>query len=397
MSEVAEINITEAIENKIDRSKWVKWKFSDLVENIVEKVVPKNSGLEHYIGLEHLDTESLKIRRFGETSTLIGDKLKIYKGDLIFAKRNAYLKRVAIADFDAVASAHSMVLRPKPKNVNPDFLPFFMMSEMFWKRAIEISVGSLSPTINWKALAKQEFLLPPKDQQAQLAELLWAMDEVIEGQLKHEITAQTLLNSCIFSFFKTQLKYSVKLSDIASIKYGITLNSKRKELPKQVDYLRVANVGRGYIDFTDIKRMGCTEQELLQFKLKEDDVLIVEGHANIEEIGRAAIFRANGMELLHQNHLIKVTGCKDILPEVLEAYINSAFGRTYFKRYAKSTSGLNTINSTVVKECKVPKMSMGIQEKFLKEKSLIHSSLKDCQNVLRNSQSLQKSLINQIF
>ena len=67
----------------------------------MEKVVPKDSGLEHYIGLEHLDSGSLKIRRFGQTESLIGDKLKIYKGDFIFAKRNAYLKRVSIADFDA--------------------------------------------------------------------------------------------------------------------------------------------------------------------------------------------------------------------------------------------------------------------------------------------------------
>lgn len=182
MSVMEQMDITEAIENKIDRSQWVKWKFSDLVNNIVEKVVPKDSGLEHYIGLKHLDTGSLKIRRFGETESLIGNKLKIYKGDLIFAKRNSYLKRVAIADFDAVASAHALVLRPNAENVIPEFLPFFMMSEVFWKRAIEISVGSLSPTINWKALAKQEFLLPPKDQQAQLAKLLWAMDEVIEKE-----------------------------------------------------------------------------------------------------------------------------------------------------------------------------------------------------------------------
>ena len=122
-----QMDITNAIENKIYRSNWVKWKFSDLVKNIVEKVVPKDSGLEHYIGLKHLDTGSLKIRRFGETESLIGDKLKIYKGDLIFAKRNSYLKRVAIADFDAVASAHALVLRPNAENVNPDFLPFFMM------------------------------------------------------------------------------------------------------------------------------------------------------------------------------------------------------------------------------------------------------------------------------
>jgi len=182
MIELGNIDITEAIESKLDRSKWKTYKFSDLVENIVEKVVPIGSGLKHYIGLEHLDSGSLKIRRFGDTDSLIGDKLKIYKGDLIFAKRNSYLKRVAIAEFDAVASAHSMVLRPKPKNVDPKFLPFFMMSEVFWKRAIEISVGSLSPTINWKTLAKQEFLLPPKEEQGKLADLLWAMDDVIEKE-----------------------------------------------------------------------------------------------------------------------------------------------------------------------------------------------------------------------
>ena len=86
MSGIKEINITEALENKIDRSNWVKWKFSDLVENIVEKVTPKDSGLDHYIGLEHLDSGSLKIRRFGETASLIGDKLKIYKGDLFLPR-----------------------------------------------------------------------------------------------------------------------------------------------------------------------------------------------------------------------------------------------------------------------------------------------------------------------
>ncbi len=165
--------LNNKIESKIDRSKWQKWKFSELVENINEKVVPKDSGLEHYIGLEHLDSGSLHIKRFGETSSLVGEKLKIYKGDIIFAKRNAYLKRVAIAEFDAVASAHSLVLRAKSKNVVPAFLPFFLLSDTFWNKAIEISVGSLSPTINWPVIAKQEFFLPPIEQQIELGELFW--------------------------------------------------------------------------------------------------------------------------------------------------------------------------------------------------------------------------------
>ena len=59
------IDITKGIEKKIDRTKWVKYKFSDLVENITEKATPKKSGLEYYIGLKHLDSGSLKIRSFG--------------------------------------------------------------------------------------------------------------------------------------------------------------------------------------------------------------------------------------------------------------------------------------------------------------------------------------------
>ena len=126
------------IENKINRSNWIKFKFSDLVENITEKASPKNSDLKHYIGLEHLDSGSLEIKRFGKTSDLKGDKQKIYKGDFILAKRNAYLKRVAIAKFDALASAHSFVLRAKEENILPSFLPFFLLSDQFWSKAIEI-------------------------------------------------------------------------------------------------------------------------------------------------------------------------------------------------------------------------------------------------------------------
>lgn len=172
-------DLIEAFDYQYDKDKWRLWKFSDLAKNIVEKVVPKKSNLNHYIGLKHLDSGSLHISRFGKTSEIEGDKLKIYKGDLIFAKRNSYLKRVAVAKFDAVASAHSMVLRANKENVMPDFLAFFMLSETFWEKAIEISVGSLSPTINWKVLAKQEFLLPSITEQKKLLNVFEHADQLV--------------------------------------------------------------------------------------------------------------------------------------------------------------------------------------------------------------------------
>ena len=207
-------NLTAAIEAKIDRSKWIKWKFSDLVENINERVVPKNSSLQHYIGLEHLDSGSLHIKRFGETSSLIGEKLKIYKGDLIFAKRNAYLKRVAIAKFDAVASAHSLVLRAKPKNIDPEFLPFFLLSKRFWNKAIEISVGSLSPTINWSILAKQEFLISPKEQQQEIVCLLKQIETLVQEHQKVCNALAILKASLLTYIFDKDKCQKVRVSSI---------------------------------------------------------------------------------------------------------------------------------------------------------------------------------------
>lgn len=74
-----------------------------------------------------------------------------------------------------------MVLRAREDVVVPEFLPFFLQSETFYERAMAISVGSLSPTINWKALARQEFALPPKDEQRRIAEILRAAEEAING------------------------------------------------------------------------------------------------------------------------------------------------------------------------------------------------------------------------
>src|SRR5688572_29981767 len=117
-------------------------KFGDFVEFVREQGQPTEEDSPNYIGLEHLDPGSLHVKRWGSEADLKGQKLRMKKGDILFAKRNAYLKRVAIAPHDGFFSAHGMVLRPLGKNVLPEFLPLFLKSDLFMNRAIEISVGS---------------------------------------------------------------------------------------------------------------------------------------------------------------------------------------------------------------------------------------------------------------
>lgn len=170
----------EALAN-LDKSTWVKHRFDEIAMMVSERVDPNKTDLEIYVGLEHLDSESLHIRSHGSADDVNGTKLRFYRGDVIFGRRRAYQRKAAIAEYDGFCSAHALVLRAKPEVIEPALFPFFLHSDQFMHRAVDISVGSLSPTINWKSLRKQEFLLPPKAEQARLAELLWAGDRVLEG------------------------------------------------------------------------------------------------------------------------------------------------------------------------------------------------------------------------
>ena len=122
-----------------------RYKFDQIAFNSTDKKKPTDEDKEHYIGLEHLDSGSLQVTRWGSEIAPKGEKLLMKKGDVLFGKRRAYQKKVAIAPFDGIFSAHGMVLRPKTEVIDPDFFPLFIASDYFLDAAIKISVGSLSP------------------------------------------------------------------------------------------------------------------------------------------------------------------------------------------------------------------------------------------------------------
>ena len=162
----------------LDKSTWKKVKFGSVIESITKRIDnPSAAGVERYVGLEHLDPGSMTITRWGIPEQVEATKLLFSKGDVIFGRRRAYQKKVSIADFDGICSAHALVLRAKSGLIDPRFLPVFLSSDYFLDRAVKISVGSLSPTVNWKTLANQEFFLPPIDVQSKIADLFWKIED----------------------------------------------------------------------------------------------------------------------------------------------------------------------------------------------------------------------------
>jgi type I restriction enzyme S subunit len=165
-----------------DRKGWKHVRFDDVVENINE--TERNlseAGIERYIGLEHLEPGSLHIRTWGNVADGTTFTRRCRPGQVLFGKRRAYQRKVAVAEFDAVVSGDIYVLAPKNDRLLPRLLPFLCMSERFFQHAVGTSAGSLSPRTNWSSLAGFEFDLPPLEQQRRIAEILWAVDEVEKG------------------------------------------------------------------------------------------------------------------------------------------------------------------------------------------------------------------------
>lgn len=180
------------------------YKFEDIAFNSTEKKKPVEEDKYTYLGLEHLDSDSIYVTRFGADVAPKGEKLLMKKGDVLFGKRRAYQKKVAIAPFDGIFSAHGMVLRPKEEVIDKDFFPLFIKSDYFLDEAIKISVGSLSPTINWRDLKELKFSLPSLEEQKKLAQVLWAIYETREEYKKLIKATDDLVKSQFIEMFGEQ-------------------------------------------------------------------------------------------------------------------------------------------------------------------------------------------------
>lgn len=201
----------------------MKYKFEDIIFNITEKKKPVEEDKYNYIGLEHLESGNLFISKWGSDTAPEGEKIVMKKGDVLFGKRRAYQKKVAISPIDGIFSAHGMVLRPKEDVICKEFLPFFISSEAFLNEAIRISVGGLSPTVNWKDIKELEFDLPSLAEQKVLAEKLWAAYEVKQSYLKMIAATEEMVKAQFVEMFENSIKVSI--NDLVDTIWGSSPDS----------------------------------------------------------------------------------------------------------------------------------------------------------------------------
>jgi len=104
----------------IKTDKWNKVCLREIADEITERVNnPSQSGFKIFVGLKHFVSGNLKIKQWGSTKNLVSAMKKFQKGDILFARRNAYLKRASLVEFDGVCSGDAFVLREKKDRLVP--------------------------------------------------------------------------------------------------------------------------------------------------------------------------------------------------------------------------------------------------------------------------------------
>ncbi|MCW7493562.1 restriction endonuclease subunit S [Leptospira sp. 2 VSF19] len=364
----------------IDKSNWTKVKLGDVAFEPKETVKDLvTEGIEHVVGLEHIDSEDIHLRRSAgiEESTTFTKKFS--KGDVLFGRRRAYLKKAAQANFDGICSSDITVIRAK-KNLLAELLPFVMNNDKFFDYAIKHSAGGLSPRVKFKDLANYEFLLPPKDQQAELAELLWAMDEVIEMNLA--CLGKIKLNrNLIFTNLVNMCEGIEKpFSDLLILKKGRSVN------PHQRDkYIGLEHVDSGAFDCE--KYSNASEAESSCNIVDAGDLCYSKLRPYLDKAFIASFDAISTTEIL-------VYDTKEISKEYALQHLHSENFILYAKGKAFGT--------------KMPRVSNEIVGKYfikvLKDESILLSKMKTISEAelklkskITTSKSLQKSLLNQVF
>lgn len=130
-------------------------------------------------------------------------------------------------------------------------------------------------------------------------------------------------------------------------------------------YLRVANVQRGHLDLSVVKKITVRKADLERYSLRLGDVLMTEG-GDWDKLGRAAIWHEEIPGCIHQNHIFRVRPpSNEVSPEWVITYVNSLLGRAFFEDASKQTTNLASINMTQLRGCPFPLPPLAEQHRIV--------------------------------
>lgn len=165
--------------------------FGEIAE--CDKKYPEHElQVERFVGLENIEANNFRLQGYGLVANGTTFSKRFCSGDVLFGKRRAYLKKIAVADFNGVCSGDILVIRAKAKKMLQGLLPYYISADAFIQHAVSTSAGSLSPRTKWKDLADFEISLADIKTQEKMLAILSQFDNTINQLKQQEVTLKNL-------------------------------------------------------------------------------------------------------------------------------------------------------------------------------------------------------------
>lgn len=318
-----------------------------------------------------------------------------------------------MAEFDAVVSGDIYVLAPSNDRLLSELLPFLCVSERFFEFAVETSAGSLSPRTNWKHLVEFEFSLPPPDQQRRIAQILWAVEDVVENwrtalqqyQITFDAFASTITMCGISDGKKRESALGpipvswdcVKLEEVVtSSAYGPRFPGSLYNPDGNARTVRTTDFARGGgINFSAIPAATLERNKVEPHRLISGDFLLSRSG---EYAGLTALFQdpSDGQTYVPGAFLIRYRFNERLLPEFLLTLCCSEFGERFVKPLATGSAQPN-ISGTAFTNLFVPLPPVEEQRRIIEAVGQLRQLGDSFHKQLQSSVALLHMLVNRLF
>ncbi|HIF9259716.1 TPA: restriction endonuclease subunit S [Photobacterium damselae] len=274
------------------------------------------------------------------------------RGSVAIAMYGATIGKTSTLDFEASTNQACAVGNPIDGVILTDFLYYFLTSEK--QSFIKKGKGGAQPNISQQLIKAHEINLPSLPEQKRIVEKL---DEVL-AQVDTIKARLDGIPAILKRFRQSVLAAAVsgKLIDLNETKIttiGEVSEDIRYGTSKKCDYkggstpvIRIPNIGDRKLDTSDLKLADFTERELEKLALKTGDLLVIRSNGSLELVAKPALVEPQYEGFLYAGYLIRIRCDREkILPSFLLNVLSSRVVRDVVELGARSTSGVNNINS----------------------------------------------------
>jgi type I restriction enzyme S subunit len=260
-------------------SEWKEYILEEVTEPVKQTYNPDGSSDFSYIGLEHIEQETLRLNSIGLSSDVTSNKFKFKPNDVLFGKLRPYFRKVVQPKFGGICSTDIWVFRAK-EDFDQKFLFYFLANWDFVNTANHGESGTRMPRADWNFLKSTEWVLPPLPEQAAIAEVLSSLDDKIDLLHRQNKTLEQLAETLFRQWFVEEAEESweiAKLGDIAVVQNGYAFSSK-DYVPFEEGHLEVLKMGHiapgGGLRTNPKKDFVPRENKLSRWVLKKGDIIM---------------------------------------------------------------------------------------------------------------------------